>query len=138
MSDTTRTPPKREDVPGEPHADPTLTVDGYDVYVYESETGILPESVYVRDAYPDEYASEMWVFSDGGPIMVGTAYVRHRYGEGRQPPADPDERRPCCLMRDPDHGLRSEDFPQDVLDVVQQVTDAPVATRDFDSPEDDG
>lgn len=131
MSDETRAPPRRENVPGEPHMDPEITVDGYDLYPY-GRTGGLPEELYVRDADPDDYHSEMWTFAGNNGIMVGTGYVRHRYGPGRRPPDDPDERKPCCLMRDPDHGLRADDFPEDVIEVVQRATDAPVATRDFD------
>ncbi|WP_372611679.1 hypothetical protein [Halomonas sp.] len=128
------TPDQRRDVPGDMAGTPLQMVDNYAVYTELPSDRTVPRWLTIEE-HPDnpEVYSRKWVFQGVDGIMVLYEYIRHRYGEGKEPPQVDSQRKPCCLKIMQDNGLSTRHCPDEVRDLVARVTDAPVASlNEFD------
>lgn len=112
---------QRERIPGEPKGNPTIEIDEYDVYIYESERSNIVPDIYVveKPGEPGEPYMRMWPAHGVGAVLRIDGRIEHRYG----PDDDPDQPTTCCSW---DHGA---ELPDDVADVMLDISDAPTVNK---------
>lgn len=106
-----------ENIPGEPHGDPTMHVKGYDVYAFDSDDSEVVPDVYVAkyaETEADPYL-RLWIAHGVGPFLRYDGMAQHEYG-----PEEPGDPADCCSWDG------ESDPPSDVSTILARVSDAPV------------
>lgn len=112
--------PDDQPAPREPHGQPSEVHGAYDVWQFDAEHSETVQDTYVVARDPSPLDFRMWVFVGRGREAHFTMRASHKYGVDEPVPEDDV----CCEVVLEGDSLTGEHCPQDVLDVVEAVTDA--------------
>ncbi len=112
--------PPDQAAPREPHGQPSEVHGGYDVWQFDAEDSDTVQDTYVVARDPSPLDFRMWVFVGRGHESHFIMRASHRYGVDEPVPED----QVCCEVLLEGQSLAREDCPEEVLELVEEVTDA--------------
>ncbi len=112
--------PPDEPAPREPHGQPSEVHGKYNVWQFDAEHSDTVRDTYVVARDPSPLDFRMWVFVGRGHESHFIMRASHKYGADEPIP----EEDTCCEVLLEGQSLTGEHCPQEVLDLVEEVTDA--------------
>ncbi len=126
--------PPDEPVPREPHGQPSEVHGKYNVWQFDADHSDTVQDTYVVARDPSPLDFRMWVFVGRGQEAHFIMRASHRYGPDEPVPSGAT----CCEALLEGQSLASEHSPEEVLELVEDVTDAiSVVTPSKPSPDED-
>ena len=112
--------PPEEPAPREPHGQPTEVHGKYNVWQFDAEHSDTVEDTYVVARDPTPLDFRMWVFVGRGRESHFIMRASHRYGADETVP----DGETCCEVLLEDQSLTGKHCPEEVLELVENVTNA--------------
>lgn len=112
--------PPDEPAPREPRGQPSEVHGTYNIWQFDADHSDTVQDTYIVARDPSPLDFRMWVFVGRGQESHFIMRASHRYGVDEQIPEDDT----CCEVLLEGQSLTGEHCPEEVLDLVEQVTDA--------------
>ena len=112
--------PPDEPAPREPHGRPSETHGTYDIWQFDSEHSDTVKETFVVARDPSPLDFRMWVFVGRGHEAHFIMRASHRYGVDEPVP----EGETCCEVLLEGQSLTGEHCPDEVIELVEDVTEA--------------
>lgn len=124
-----------EPAPREPKGEPDEITPKYKVWQFEADESDAVEDTYVVARNPHPLDFRMWVFVGRGDVARFVMRASHKYGENEVIPEGRDD---CCEVLFDGQSLGAAHCPAEVEALVEELTDAAVATPSSSDETDHG
>lgn len=126
--------PPDQPAPRQPRGKPDETFEDYEVWQFDAEMSETVPDTYVVSRQPDPLDFRMWVFAGRGQEAHFVMRSSHKYADDEVTPEQDD----CCEVLLEDQSLTADHCPDDVRQLVAELTDAPVVVPESETDEDHG
>lgn len=115
--------------PREPRGDPHRSTELFDIWAFDAESSDTVPDIYIVAKDPEPLDFRMWVFAGNGPNSHFIMRASHKYGEDE---TAPDGRDDCCEVLMDGKSLRPRHCPDEIEELVTELTGAPVVLPQTD------